>query len=140
MEENDRSYFKCRIRLLQLNIYIQNKYHHLRKKLCCEFLEEKKTKFQVLKYLPDFLQTLEVLTEFLVDDLRGDLRRLACLPVFLSVQEPVGDLELPRVLDDSHELFDLVSRHLSRPRYLEEAIVAISTTRAVQKTITNVNN
>lgn len=33
----------------------------------------------------------------------------------MPVEEPVGDLELAGVLDDGHELLDLVGGHLTRP-------------------------
>ena len=65
--------------------------------------------------LPDLLQPLDVLSVFLVDGLGGDLGGLAGLPVLLPVEEPVGDLELPGVLDDGHKLLDLIRGHLAGP-------------------------
>lgn len=64
---------------------------------------------------PDLLQPLKVISQLLVDGLGRDLGSLAGLPIFLPVEEPVGDLELTRVLDDGHELLDLVGGHLSSP-------------------------
>ena len=46
----------------------------------------------------DLLQTLEVLTKFVVQDVGHHLGRLPVLDVTLSVQEPIGDLVLTRVL------------------------------------------
>lgn len=80
-----------------------------------ETLEKKKR-----NRLPDLLQPLEVLSELLVDRLGRDLGRLARLPVFLPVEEPVGDLELAGVLDNGHKLLDLVRGHLSGPARIKK--------------------
>lgn len=64
-------------------------------------------------YIPDLLQALEVVTELRVDVRRGDLRVLAITVVLLSVQEPLGHLELKRVLDDGDQLLDLIVGELS---------------------------
>ena len=47
----------------------------------------------------DLLQTLQVLTELVVQDVGHHLGGLAVLDVTLPVQEPVGDLVLARVLN-----------------------------------------
>lgn len=54
------------------------------------------------------LHALDVVAELGGDVLREDLRVLAGLEVLLPIQEPEGDLELARGLDDRHQLFDLV--------------------------------
>ena len=46
----------------------------------------------------DLLETLEVLTKLVVEDVGHHLGGLAVLDVTLPVQEPVGDLVLARVL------------------------------------------
>ena len=61
----------------------------------------------------DLLEALEVLAELLLQRVRESLRVLARLVVFLSVEEPGRDLELLRVLDDSHELLDLIGGELA---------------------------
>lgn len=63
---------------------------------------------------PDLLEALEVVAELGGNVLRKGLRVLAGFKVLLAVQEPNGDLELAGVLDDGHELFNLVGRELSR--------------------------
>ena len=47
----------------------------------------------------DLLETLEVLTKLVVEDVGHHLGGLAVLDVALPVQEPVGDLVLARVLN-----------------------------------------
>ena len=47
----------------------------------------------------DLLETLEVLTKLVVEDVGHHLGGLAVLDVTLPVQEPVGDLVLARVLN-----------------------------------------
>jgi hypothetical protein len=63
---------------------------------------------------PDLLEALQVLAQLLRNVLRERLPRLARLPVALPVEEPVGHLELPRVLDDGHQLLNLVRRQQTR--------------------------
>ena len=57
---------------------------------------------------PDLLETLEVLTQLVVEDVGHHLGSLAVLDVPLPVEEPVGDLVLARVLHDGHDLVDLL--------------------------------
>ena len=56
----------------------------------------------------DFLQALEIVTDLRVDAVGQDLVVLAVDNVLLPVQEPCGDLELGRVLDDGHNALQLV--------------------------------
>ena len=49
----------------------------------------------------DLLETLEVLTKFVVQDVGHHLGRLPVLDVTLSVQEPIGDLVLTRILTEN---------------------------------------
>ncbi len=55
----------------------------------------------------DSLQALDILTELVVQAVRGDLAVLAVLVVLLSVQEPVGDLVLTWVGNNGHNSVDL---------------------------------
>ena len=55
----------------------------------------------------DLLKTLQILTDFVVETVRGHLRILAILVVLLSVEEPVGDLVLTWVRDDRDNSIDL---------------------------------
>lgn len=57
---------------------------------------------------PHPLKTLEVITELLIQNVSVGLSELAVPNVLLSVEEPVGDLELPRALDNVHKLLDLI--------------------------------
>ena len=61
----------------------------------------------------DLLEALEVLTELAVHVLGEDLEGLAGLPVTLSVEEPLRDLELERHLDDGDDALDLVRLELA---------------------------
>eukprot|EP00618_Florenciella_parvula_P033136 CAMPEP_0119542926 /NCGR_PEP_ID=MMETSP1344-20130328/53851_1 /TAXON_ID=236787 /ORGANISM="Florenciella parvula, Strain CCMP2471" /LENGTH=164 /DNA_ID=CAMNT_0007587191 /DNA_START=291 /DNA_END=786 /DNA_ORIENTATION=- len=61
----------------------------------------------------DLLQPLEVLAELGAEVVREGLRVVARLVVLLPVKEPGRDLELLRVLDDGHELLNLVLGELT---------------------------
>ncbi|KAJ8574570.1 hypothetical protein ON010_g4644 [Phytophthora cinnamomi] len=61
----------------------------------------------------DLLEALVVLAPLALQVVGHDLRVLARLEVLLSVQEPHGDLELQRVLDDGHDALDLVVGQLA---------------------------
>lgn len=54
----------------------------------------------------DFLQTFQIFTNLRVKGVSQDLRVFAGFDVFLSVQEPVGDLVLEGVLDDGDDTFE----------------------------------
>lgn len=62
----------------------------------------------------DLLQALKVVTQLRVYAVREDLQVLAIDNVALTIQEPQGDLELRRVLDDRHEPLQLVRVKLAR--------------------------
>lgn len=53
------------------------------------------------------LQSLDILTELVVQTVRGDLAVFAILVVLLSVQKPVRDLVLTRVGHNGHDAVDL---------------------------------
>ena len=61
----------------------------------------------------DLLETLQVLAQLVVQEVRCDLRVLAVLDVLLSVEEPVGDLVLTWVRDDGDETVDLLLAQLT---------------------------
>ena len=63
---------------------------------------------------PNLLEAFQIITELGRNVLRKRLRVLARLEILLTVQKPNGDLELAGVLNDGHELFNLVGRELSR--------------------------
>jgi len=57
---------------------------------------------------PNFLQSFQVVAKLGVYSVRKDLGVFAIDDVLLSIQEPSGDFELGRVLDDSHESFEFI--------------------------------
>jgi hypothetical protein len=61
----------------------------------------------------NLLQALEIITEGDIDGVGEDVRVLAGGELFASVQEPHRDLELARVLHNSHDTVDLGSRALA---------------------------
>lgn len=61
----------------------------------------------------DLLETLDVITELGVDIVGKDLRVLAINDILLSVQEPVGNLELLRVLKDLDNALQLIRVELT---------------------------
>ena len=54
----------------------------------------------------DFLQTLQVLTQFTVHAVRQYLRVLAIHNITLAIEEPGGNFVLSRVLDDGDNTFE----------------------------------
>jgi len=56
---------------------------------------------------PDFLQSLQILSHLVVETIGQDLAEFAVFDVLLSVEEPVGDLVLTRVVHDRDYTFDL---------------------------------
>jgi len=63
---------------------------------------------------PDLLHALNVITKLGVKVLCEHLGVFARLEILLPVEEPQRDLELARVLNDGHELLNLIGSHLSR--------------------------
>lgn len=61
----------------------------------------------------DLLQSLEVVSELLVDGVGEGVRVLSVGQVLLPVKEPGGDLELGRVLHDGDDSLELVRVELS---------------------------
>ena len=61
----------------------------------------------------DLLQTFEIFTELGVKNVGDDLRRLAVNNILLSVEEPVGDLVLGRVLENSDNTFQFFRREFT---------------------------
>lgn len=62
---------------------------------------------------PDAAETLEVLTEGVVESVGDVLDEGAVTDVLLAVEEPAGDLEVGGVLDDVDELVDLLVGELT---------------------------
>lgn len=61
----------------------------------------------------DLLEAFQIVAQLGGNVLRKDLAVLSRLEIFLTVQEPKRDLELPRVLNDGHQLFDFVRRQFA---------------------------
>ncbi len=58
----------------------------------------------------DLLQSLQIFTEFVVQAVGQDLAVFAVTLILLSVQEPVWDLVLAWVADDSDDLFQSIKQ------------------------------
>ena len=56
---------------------------------------------------PDLLESLKILTELVIQLVGHDLAEFTVLDVLLSVEEPVGDLVLARVLNNGHHTLNL---------------------------------
>lgn len=61
----------------------------------------------------NLFQPLEIVPQLRVDRVRQDLIVFAIDDIFLSVQEPRGNLELRRVLDDGHDTLEFIRVELS---------------------------
>merc|ERR1712141_876959 len=62
---------------------------------------------------PDFLQTLQIFTKLVVQEISHYLVSLAVLDVLLSIQEPVGNLVLTRVLHNGDDFLNLLFAQLT---------------------------
>lgn len=62
---------------------------------------------------PNLFQSLQIVTQLRVDRVRQNLIIFAIHDIFLSVQEPGGDLELGGVLDDRHDTLKFIRVELS---------------------------
>ena len=71
-------------------------------------------------FLPHLLQAVEILTEIGLEVVGDHLAVLSGLNVLLSVQEPLGDIELQRSGDHSDQLLNLIVRQLSGTTQLLE--------------------
>ena len=65
------------------------------------------------RFLPHLLQTVQILTEIGLQVVRHNLLELAGLHILLSVQEPLRDVVLQRVGNDSNQSVDLLVAQLS---------------------------
>jgi len=61
----------------------------------------------------DLLQALNILTELVIESVGNELGVVTIVVVLLSVQEPVGDLVLTRVLEDSDQTLNLLRLQLT---------------------------
>ncbi len=62
---------------------------------------------------PHSLEPLKIISELLVKNVSKGLAEFAVPDVLLSVEEPVGNLELSGVLNDFNDLLDLFVGELS---------------------------
>jgi len=63
--------------------------------------------------ISDFLESLEIITELGVERGGDHLGKFTVFDVLLSVEEPIWDLVLLRMLDHCHKALDLIRRKLS---------------------------
>ncbi len=59
----------------------------------------------------DLLQTLQILTNLVVQLRRQRLHELAIAHILLTIEEPIGNFVLLRVLHDRHQLLHLQHSH-----------------------------
>jgi len=62
----------------------------------------------------NLLHPLNIITQLRIEILGEHLRVLSRLEILLPIQEPRWDLKLPRVLDDGHELLNLIGGEFAR--------------------------
>ena len=62
---------------------------------------------------PDLLKSLQIVSHLLVDDVGKQVTRLSGGDIFLSVEEPFGDLELSGVLHDGNNSLELIGVEFS---------------------------
>lgn len=62
---------------------------------------------------PNLLHALEVVAVLGGDVLRKGLAVLARFEILLAIEEPDGNFELPGILNDRHELFNLIGCELT---------------------------
>lgn len=61
----------------------------------------------------NLLHPLNIITKLSIKVLSKDLSVLSSLEILLPVEEPKWDLELTRVLNNGHDLFDFIGSELS---------------------------
>ena len=62
----------------------------------------------IIHSLPHLLKTVEIFTESGLDTVGDDVLGLTSFVVLLSVQEPLGDVVLKRIVDNSNDLFNFI--------------------------------
>lgn len=62
---------------------------------------------------PNLFQSLQIISQLRVNRVRQNLIIFAIDDIFLSVQEPGGDLELRGVLDDGHDTLKFIRVELA---------------------------
>lgn len=62
----------------------------------------------------NLLHALNVLTQLSINVLCENLTVLSSFEVLLTIEEPKRNLELTRILDNGHKLFDFISGEFSR--------------------------
>ena len=63
----------------------------------------------------NLLEAFEIVTQLGGNVLRKDLAVFASSEIFLTIQKPNRDLELTRILDDGHQLFNLIRGQFAGP-------------------------
>jgi len=61
----------------------------------------------------NLLQSLQILTKFIIETVGKELRVLAIHNILLSIEEPFGDFVLSRVLQDRDNSFKFFGRELA---------------------------
>jgi hypothetical protein len=61
----------------------------------------------------DFLQSLQVLSKFVIESVGEELRGLSIDNIPLSIKEPFGDFILGGILDDGNNTFEFFRSKLS---------------------------
>lgn len=67
----------------------------------------------------DFLESLQILTELVVEGVGKNLRVLSVHNITLAIEEPSGDLILGRILDDSDDTLKLFGRKFTSTKGID---------------------
>jgi hypothetical protein len=62
----------------------------------------------------DFLQSLQIFSEFVIKIVCEELRVFSIDNILLSVEKPFGDFVLRGILEDGHDAFEFFSGKLTR--------------------------
>ena len=73
---------------------------------------------------PDLLESLQVLSQLVVENVGHHLVSLAILAVLLSVKEPVRDLVLTRILNKNNLQFDILNQISNELRRKKSVIMS----------------
>jgi len=67
----------------------------------------------------DFLESLQILTELVVEGVGKNLRVLSIDNITLAIEEPGGNLILGRILDDSDDTLKLFGRKFASTKGID---------------------
>ena len=76
---------------------------------------------ETMYFLPHLLKTVEIFTKSSLDTVGDDVLVLTGFIILLSVEEPLRNIVLKRVVDDGNELIDLIVGEFTSTRHINQS-------------------